>query len=133
MAASAAFRARFGDAATRTFWAPARVNLIGEHIDYCGGTVLPMPLQFGTTVELAPVRRPTIRVFSTLPNDSIEVHSDADPLPRFPERHWGNYVVGVIASRLASTRCSRTCGIAAAGAASAAGLRSGSNSGFGAW
>jgi galactokinase len=97
MAASAAFRARFGDAATRTFWAPARVNLIGEHIDYCGGTVLPMPLQFGTSVEVAPVRRPTIRVFSTRPNDSIEVHPDMDPLPRFPERHWGNYVAGVIA------------------------------------
>ena len=45
------FREHF-DATPRLFWAPGRVNLIGDHVDYCGGTVLPMPIQFGTTVAV---------------------------------------------------------------------------------
>jgi galactokinase len=37
-------------AATRTFRAPARGNIIGEHIDYIGGTVLPFACDLELTV-----------------------------------------------------------------------------------
>lgn len=43
-----AFKQQFGQAADRAYFAPGRVNLIGEHIDYNGGHVFPAALSMGT-------------------------------------------------------------------------------------
>ena len=48
LAANACFKSRFGYEPERILFAPGRVNLIGEHIDYNGGCVLPCSLSRGT-------------------------------------------------------------------------------------
>lgn len=46
----AGFAARFGHEPHGVSFAPGRVNLIGEHVDYNQGLVLPMPIAAGTAV-----------------------------------------------------------------------------------
>lgn len=49
-----AFQRTYNQTATAIYFAPGRVNLIGEHTDYNGGHVLPCALSFGTYLLLAP-------------------------------------------------------------------------------
>jgi len=44
------FVAAFGIEPDGVAFAPGRVNLIGEHVDYNDGLVLPMPISTGTAV-----------------------------------------------------------------------------------
>lgn len=52
--AVAGFREKFAAAATHLAFAPARVNLIGEHTDYNDGFVLPMAIDRWTAIALRP-------------------------------------------------------------------------------
>lgn len=60
-----AFYDRFGSEPTRLFFAPGRVNIIGDHTDYTGGFVFPAALEQGTWVAVGPREDGVYRVAST--------------------------------------------------------------------
>lgn len=80
---------RFGSGPAVLVSAPGRVNLIGEHLDYNGGPVLPLALERRTVVAAA--HAPRWRAVSALDGNVAEV----DPA-RLEPGHWEGYLVGVI-------------------------------------
>jgi galactokinase len=46
----AEFKKLFNSDAESAYFSPGRVNLIGEHIDYNGGLVMPCAITFGTVI-----------------------------------------------------------------------------------
>lgn len=78
----------------RVFNAPGRVNLIGEHIDYNGGYVLPAALEFGTT--LAVRKREDGKVSFSSTNLPYTAEIPVEALGKEKTGEWVDYPVGVI-------------------------------------
>lgn len=86
----------------RAFFAPGRVNFIGEHTDYNDGFVMPLALELGITVLAA--RRPDKRlhVTSRQGSESVKIEIDLDR-PGMPcTGTWTNYVEGIARALLES-------------------------------
>jgi galactokinase len=79
---------------TRTFRAPGRVNLIGEHTDYNDGFVMPAAIDLLTWVEISPLPNRKLQIFSENFNEEVEVDLDARDLSA--RRHWSDYPIGVV-------------------------------------
>ena len=77
----------------RTFRAPGRVNLIGEHTDYNDGFVMPAALDFSTWVKISPLEQRKLTIFSENFGEEIEVDLDDQNLAA--RDHWSDYPVGV--------------------------------------
>src|ERR1044072_4455190 len=77
----------------RTFKAPGRVTLIGEHTDYNAGFVMPAALDFFTWVQLSPLEQRKLHVFSENFNEEVEV--DLDDANLSARGHWSDYPIGV--------------------------------------
>ena len=79
-----------------TFFAPGRVNLIGEHTDYNGGYVLPCSLHIGTYAVARLNDDGMIRLYSKNFHEDGIVSVTKDELA-YDERHgWANYPKGII-------------------------------------
>ena len=92
-----AFRTRFGAPGPAfRVRAPGRVNLIGEHIDYNGLSVLPMAIQRHVTLLVRPRTDRVVRVASTAPGLEPRQLEIAATIPPFPSGDWGNYVKAAV-------------------------------------
>lgn len=81
---------------------PGRVNLIGEHIDYNDGWVLPFAIRERTTVRVTTSEDDTIRIRSKQQQGEIVIaRSELDPKNRRGD--WSDYVAGTIWSLGAQT------------------------------
>ncbi|MED0656062.1 galactokinase [Anoxybacillus ayderensis] len=79
-----------------TFFAPGRVNLIGEHTDYNGGYVLPCSLHIGTYAVARLNDDGMIRLYSKNFHEDGIVSMTKEELA-YDERHgWANYPKGMI-------------------------------------
>lgn len=89
--ARALFEATYGHAPSHVETAPGRVNLIGEHTDYNGGSVLPMALPQRTAAALAINQSRQFRAVSEQVQDTQAAAVDA---PRGPRITFQDYLRG---------------------------------------
>ncbi|MBO7352684.1 MAG: galactokinase [Lachnospiraceae bacterium] len=85
-----------GDGDIRVFFAPGRVNLIGEHTDYNGGHVFPCALTIGTYAAVRKRNDRTLRFYSENFEEVGVIESSIDDLVNRPEEQWTRYAKGVI-------------------------------------
>lgn len=82
----------FGKTNVRYFQAPARINIIGEHVDYLGGLVLPAAIDFYTKISISENKESEYRIYATQFEETLKI-----PKITFQkEKAWANYILGVI-------------------------------------
>ncbi|HTP03394.1 MAG TPA: galactokinase [Anaerolineales bacterium] len=93
------FRKEYGHDPSRITRAPGRVNLLGEHVDYNGGFVLPAAIDRATYVAFSPTDGDTSSLLAldfdqrasfSLPGLKTKTHPDGSPLGG-----WAAYPAGV--------------------------------------
>ena len=85
-----------GEGDIRTYFAPGRVNLIGEHTDYNGGHVFPCALTMGTYAAARKREDSVLRFYSMNFEDVGVVETSLDDLVCKDEAGWTNYPKGVV-------------------------------------
>ena len=93
MQARQAFKSIFGYDAEGLFTAAGRINVIGEHVDYCGGKVFPAALNLRCNVYGKKTDSKQIRI--ALKGIDGIITLDIDKLDSYKNLKFGNYQAGV--------------------------------------
>jgi galactokinase len=89
------FQEIFGKAPEIIASAPGRVNLIGEHVDFLDGFVLPFAISNATTVAIARNNENKIRCASSQKKGAVSTIDCANIAPKSGEA-WTRYPIGVL-------------------------------------
>ncbi len=90
------FVEKFGTGHEKEFFAPGRVNLIGEHTDYNGGNVFPCAIDKGT-YALVKIRNDNrFRMYSENFREKGIMEFTLEKLENEKEHNWANYPKGMI-------------------------------------
>lgn len=84
------------DTDIRTFFAPGRVNMIGEYTDFNGGYVFPCALSFGTYAVARKRDDKKIRMYSQNFKEIGIIELNIDDIRYEKEHDWANYPKGVV-------------------------------------
>ncbi len=85
-----------GEGEIRAYFAPGRVNLIGEHTDYNGGHVFPCALTLGTYGIVRNREDRKLRFYSANFDKLGVIETSLDELVPDPKANWTNYPKGVM-------------------------------------
>ena len=75
------------------YFAPGRINLIGEHTDYNGGFVFPGAIDKGIMAELRPNGTDTVICYSIDQKDLVEFKVND---PKGPKTTWARFIYGIV-------------------------------------
>ncbi|ONI42325.1 galactokinase [Candidatus Epulonipiscium fishelsonii] len=90
------FKTVFKKECEMEYFSPGRINLIGEHIDYNGGLVLPSPITLGTYAGLSLREDKIVRAYSLNFDDLGIIEFSLDNLEFKEEDNWVNYVKAIL-------------------------------------
>lgn len=85
-----------GEGDIRAYFAPGRVNLIGEHTDYNGGHVFPCALTIGTYAAARKREDRALRFYSMNFERQGVIETSLDKMAPCKENSWTAYPKGVI-------------------------------------
>lgn len=88
------FKETFGSEPSQIVLSPGRINIIGEHIDYNDGYVLPAAIDKVICFAFAKNNTNTTKVIALDLNDSFEIDVTAEV--NLDDNAWTNYIRGVI-------------------------------------
>lgn len=88
------FNELYGDGDALCFFSPSRINIIGEHIDYNGGKVMPAAIELGT-YGVVRVRDDEF-VYLASEDMELKVKVDLNDFTYNKKDQWANYPKGVM-------------------------------------